>query len=84
MGKNIIKGYICRRNTPTALQNEFSTCRKMYHNKETQVISNKLLTGFYTRSLLKTDALLQDVVFLLENTINFFKNLNPDVRELLI
>ena len=45
---------------------------------------NQLVNYFYTRFLFKIDSLPQDVFFLLYIATNFFKNFNPDIRELLI
>ena len=70
--------------TPTALKNEVSTFRKIYYDKETQVIINNLVNELYTRFLFKIDALPQDVVLPLDIAANLFNNLSPVVRELLI
>ena len=37
--------------TPTALQNEVSTWRKLYYDKETRVIIKQSVNEFYTRLL---------------------------------
>ena len=41
--------------TPTELQNEVSTCRKIHYNKYTRVIVNQSVNEFYTRFLFKID-----------------------------
>ena len=38
---------------PTELQNEVSTCRKMYYDRETRVIVNQSVNEFYIWFLLK-------------------------------
>ena len=48
--------------TPTALQNEVATCRKIYYDKENQVVINNLVNEFYTRLLFKIDTLPQELV----------------------
>ena len=70
--------------TPTALQNEAATCRKMYYDKDNQVMINNLVNEFYTRFLFKIYALLQEVGSPLEISATFFNKLSPDVREFLI
>ena len=70
--------------TPTALKNEVSTFRKIYYDKETQVIINNLVNELYTRFLFKIDALPQDIVLPLDIAANLLNNLSPVVRELLI
>ena len=70
--------------TPTALQNNVSTCRQMYYDRETLIMVNRSVNEFYTWFLFKIDALPQDVAFPLVISSTFFKNLSPDVRELLI
>ena len=45
---------------------------------------NQSLNEFYTWSLLKIDALPQDLVLLVDTAITFFNNLIPDAREILI
>ena len=70
--------------TPTALKNEVATCRKMYYDKENQVLINQSINDFYTQFLLKIDALPQEVGFPLYIIKKFFNNLIPDVREFLI
>ena len=47
--------------TPIALQKEVVTCRKMYYDKENQVMINQLINEFYTLFLFKIDTLPQDV-----------------------
>ena len=66
--------------TPTALQNEVSTCRIMYYDRETCVMVNQSLNEFYTRFLFKIDAIPQDVASPSDIAANFFNNLSPDVR----
>ena len=70
--------------TPTALNNEVSTCWKMYYNKENQVLINQSVNEFYTRFLFKIDALPQEVGSPLDIAATLFNNLRPDVRELFI
>ena len=60
--------------TPTALQNEVATCRKMYYDKENQVLIKHLVNEFYTWFLFKIDTLLQEVGFPLNIAAKFFKN----------
>ena len=62
---------------PTALQNEVSTCRKMYYDRETRVMVNQSVNEFYTRFLLKIDAPPQYVAFPLDIAATFFKKLSP-------
>ena len=69
---------------PTALQNEVATCRKMYYDKDNQVMINQLVNETYTRFLFKIDALLQEVGYRLDIAATFFNNSIPDVREFLI
>ena len=45
---------------------------------------NKSVNEFYTRFLFKIDALPQDITFPLYISYTFFKNLSPDIRDLLI
>ena len=49
--------------TPTALQNEVSTCRKMYYDIETCVMVKQSVNEFYIRFLFKIYALPQDFAF---------------------
>ena len=70
--------------TPTELKNEVSTCQKMYYYRETLVMFNQSVNEFYTRFLFKIDALPQDITFPLYISYTFFKNLSPDIRDLLI
>ena len=44
---------------------------------------NQSVNEFYTRFILKIDALPQDVVFLLDITTSLFNNLSPNVRNFL-
>ena len=53
--------------TTTALQNEVSTFRKIYYDRETRVMVNQSVNDFYTRFLFKIDALPQDIAFPLES-----------------
>ena len=48
------------------------------------VMVNKSVNEFYTQFLFKIIAPPQDIVFPLEIISTFFKNLSPNVRELLI
>ena len=57
---------------------------KIYYDKDTWVLVNYSVDGFYMWFLFKIDALPQDVVFLLEIVAIFFNNLSPDVWEFLI
>ena len=66
--------------TPTELQNDVSTWRKMYYNKENWVMFNQWVNSFYTRFLFKIDALPQDVVLPLYTNATLFNNLSPEVR----
>ena len=59
-------------------------CREMYYYKENRVIVNQLVNELYNQFLFKVDAPPQDVVLPLDINTNFFNNLIPDVRELLI
>ena len=70
--------------TPTSLQNEVSTCRKNYYDRETQVILNQSVNEFSTHLILEIDALPQDVILTLDIAATFFNTLSPDVREFLI
>ena len=70
--------------TPTATQNEVFTCLQMYHDKKTRGMFDQYIHRFYTCLLFKMDSLPQDVLFLLEISETFFKNLIPRVREILI
>ena len=65
--------------TPTALQNEVSTFREIYYNRETRIMVNQSLNEFYTRFLFKIYSLSQDVAFPLEDDATFFNNLSPDI-----
>ena len=60
--------------TPTALQNEVVTCRKMYYDKENQVMITQLVNEFYTRFLSEIYALPQEVGPPLDITTKLFKN----------
>ena len=84
MVKIALKDTYLGRTTPTTLQNEVSACRRMYFDKENQVIINQLVNEFYTRFLLKIDALPQEVGSLLDISATFFNNSRYDVREFLI
>ena len=59
-------------------------CRKMYHDKDNQVIINQPVNELYTRFLFKIDALPQELGFPLDIAATLFNNLSPDVREFLI
>ena len=70
--------------TPATLQNEVSTCQKIYYDKETRVMVNQSVNEFYIRFLFKNDKIPEKVVFPLDTTATFFNNLRPCVRALLI
>ena len=59
-------------------------CRKMYHDKDNQVIINQPVNELYTRFLFKIDALPQELGFPLDIAATLFNNLSPDVRDILI
>ena len=80
MVKNSLKDTYLVGKTPTALQNEVSTCRQIYHDIETQVMVNHSVNEFYIKFLFKIDALPQDVAFLLDISATFFKKLSPYIR----
>ena len=84
MVKTALKDTYLGGTTPTALQNEASTCRKMYYDIETRVMVNKSVDEFYTRFLFKIDALPHDVAFPLDISATFFNNLSTDDIEFLI
>ena len=84
MVKSSLKDTYLGGTTPTALQNEVAILRKIYYDKENQVMSNQLVNYFYTRLLFKIDVLSQEVVFLLDISTTFFNNLRPDDRNFLI
>ena len=84
MVKTVLKDTYLGGITPTALKNEFATFRKIYYDKENQVMINQSVNEFYTRFLFKIDALPQELGFPLDINTTFFKNLSPDVRELFI
>ena len=69
---------------PTELQNEVSTYRQMYYDRETRVMINQSVNEFYNRFLFKADALPHNVAFQLEIAATFFNNLSPTVSEFLI
>ena len=69
---------------PTALKNEVTTCRKMYDEKENQVMIFQSVNELYTHFLFKIDAIPQEVGLPLHTATTFFNSLSPDVRELLI
>ena len=56
----------------------------MYSDKDNQVMINQSVNEFYTGFFFKIDALPKEVGFLLDIATTFFKNLSPDVRDLLI
>ena len=70
--------------TPTAMQNEVSTCHKIHYDKEAWVVVIQSVTEFYTGFLFKIYSLPQYVVLPLDIFATFFNNLIPDVRELFI
>ena len=70
--------------TPTALQDEISKCRRMLNDKDTRFMVNYSVNDFYTRLIFKIDALPHNVVLPLEIDEIFFNKLSPDVREFLI
>ena len=84
MVKTALKDTYFGGGTPTALQNEFTTCRKIYYDKDNKVMINLLVNEFYTQFLFKIDALLQEVGFPLDITAKLFNNFSPDVREFFI
>ena len=84
MVKTILKDKYFGGKNPTALQNEASTFRKMYYDRNIRVMVNHSVNEFYIRFLFKIDALPQDVAVTLYIAATFFKNLSPDVREFLI
>ena len=84
MVKTALKDTYLGGTTPTALQNEVSTCRKIYYYKETWVMVNQSVNEFYTQFLLKIYALLQEVGFLLDIDATLFNNLRPDNRQFLV
>ena len=84
MVKTALKDKYLGGKTPTALQNEVSTCRKMYYYREIRVIVNQSVNEFYTRLLFKIDTIPQDVAFPLDIDTNLFNNLSPDIRDFLI
>ena len=65
--------------TPTALQNEVSTFREMYYDRETWIMFNKSIN----KILFKIDSVPQDFILPLEIAATFFNNLSPKIRELL-
>ena len=84
MVKTALKDIYLGVKTPTSLQNWVATCRKMYYDKENQVMINQTVKKIYTRFLLKIGALLQELLFPLDIAATFFNNLSPDGRYLLI
>ena len=60
--------------TPIALQNEVTTYRKIYYDKDNSV------NDLYTRFLFKIYSLQQEVRFLLDISAIFFNKLSPDIR----
>ena len=84
MVKTALKDIYLGGTTPTALQNEIATCKRMYYDKENQFMINQLVNEFYSRFLFKVDALPQDVAFPLDIAVTFFNNLSPNFREFLI
>ena len=70
--------------TTTTLKNEVATWRKIYYDKENQVMINQSVNEFYNRFLFKIDVLPQEVGSPFDITAIFFNTLRPDVREFLI
>ena len=66
--------------SPTALQNEVHTFRKMYYYKETCVMVNHSVNEFYPLLLFKIYALPQDVIFPLDMSATLFNNLSPELE----
>ena len=84
MVKTSLKDTYLGGKTPTELQNEVSTFRKMYDYRETRVVVNQSVNDFYCRLLFKIDALPQDVEFPLDIDTTLFNKLSPNAREFLI
>ena len=84
MVKTALKDTYLVGTTPTALQNEVSSLRKNYYERETWVMVNHSVNEFYTPFLFKIDPLPQDLVFPLYIAATFFNNFSPYVREFLI
>ena len=84
MVKTALKDTYLGGKTPTALQNEVSTFRKTYYDRETRVMVNRSVNEFYTRFLFKMDEPQQDSALQLDIAATFFNNLSPNVIELLI
>ena len=78
--KTVLKDTYLGGTTTTELQNEVSTCQKIYYDRQTSIKVNQSVNEFYTRFLFKIDALPQDVTFPLDIAATFFNNLSPDVR----
>ena len=79
MVKTVLKYTYIGGKNPTELKNEVATCRKMYDDKENQVMMNQSVNEFYTCFLFKIDALPHEVVLPLDISAALFKNLSPDV-----
>ena len=84
MVKTALKDTYLWGKTPTALQNEVTTFRKMYYDKDNQVMINQSVNEFYIRLLFEIDELPQEVGFLLDIAATFLNNLIPNFREFLI
>ena len=65
--------------TPTALQNEVSTCWEIYYDIETCVMVNQSVNEFYTWFLFKIDVPPQDVAFPPNIAANIFNNSSNDI-----
>ena len=84
MDKTSLQDTYLGRATPTVLQNEVAICRKMYYDKDNQVMINQSVNEFYTCFIFKINALPQELGFPVDITATFFNNLVPDVREFFI
>ena len=84
MVKTALKDTCLGGGAPTALQNEFSTFRKMYYDIDTCVMVNQSVNYFYTRFLFKIDALPYDFAFPLDISSALLNNLSLDIREFLV
>ena len=80
MVKIVLKDTYVGGKTPTALKNEVATCRKLYCDRENQIMINLSVNWFYICLLFKIDVLLQEVGFPLDISAKFFNNLRHDVR----
>ena len=84
MVKPYLKDTYLGRTNPTALQNEVSTFRKFYYDRDNRVMFNRSVNEVYTRFPFKIDSHPQGVSFPSDIFETFFNNLSPDVRYLLI